>query len=309
MIKPPYKIDVPVLLIFFCRPGPFSQTFNAVRRARPSKLYLYQDGPREGAAHDSDLTGIEACRQIVETGIDWDCEVHTKFQAKNVGCDPSEYLAQKWMFETEERGIILEDDDVAMQSFFPYCAELLEKYKNDERIAMVSGRNQLGGYHPHSGSYFFSSTCSICGWATWKRVVDTWEEHYDSLDDEYVVKCLKENFKDEALDKHIATMFAQKEDGRAFYETILGLSRFAQHRLTIVPCVNMIQNVGNVAGATHLNDPNGRTYTIPVGDSSFPLIHPKYVMDDKEYSRLVTEGPSIARRLVSKMKKILKGGW
>ena len=94
----PYKIDIAVLLLFFARPDHFEKVFKEVKKARPSKLYLYQDGPREG--RPDDIEKIKACREIAEN-IDWDCEIHTNYQEKNVGCDPSEYISQKWMFETE----------------------------------------------------------------------------------------------------------------------------------------------------------------------------------------------------------------
>jgi hypothetical protein len=106
------KFEVPVLLIFFCRDEVLRQVFECVKKVRPTKLYLYQDGARR----ESDMPGIQACRDIVSQ-VDWECEVHTFYQDKNVGCDPSEYIAQKWMFETEDRGIVLEDDDVVSDSF------------------------------------------------------------------------------------------------------------------------------------------------------------------------------------------------
>ena len=86
----PSLVDVPVLILFFNRPQQLSQVFEQVRKARPSKLFLYQDGPRG----ERDLPGIKACREVVDQ-IDWECEVHRKYQEKNYGCDPSEYISQK----------------------------------------------------------------------------------------------------------------------------------------------------------------------------------------------------------------------
>ena len=99
MGKKPFKYDVPVLMIFFCRYDMFKQVFDAVRKARPSKLYLYQDGARKGNRNDE--IGIKKCREVLNE-IDWECEVHTKFQNKNYGCDPSGFIAHRWLFENEE---------------------------------------------------------------------------------------------------------------------------------------------------------------------------------------------------------------
>ena len=158
----PYKIDVPVLLVFFCRDRLFSQVFEAVREARPSRLYLYQDGPRPG--NQDDVEGCEKCRKIAEN-IDWECKVYKLYQDKNMGCDPSGYIAQKWMFSTEEIGIVLEDDSIPSQSFFPYCKELLERYKEDTRINMICGMNNYDVHDQCESSYFFSRKGSIWGWA------------------------------------------------------------------------------------------------------------------------------------------------
>ena len=86
-------VDVAVLILFFNRPRQLAQVFEQVKKARPSRLFLYQDGPRG----EKDLPGIEACRQVV-ADIDWECEVHQLYQKKNYGCDPSEYISQKWAF-------------------------------------------------------------------------------------------------------------------------------------------------------------------------------------------------------------------
>ena len=105
----PYKTDVAVLILFFNRPDHLRRVFDEVRKARPSKLFLYQDGPRG----ERDMPGIEACRRVVED-IDWQCEVHRKYQERNFGCDPSEYISQKWAFSIVDRCIVLEDDAVVL---------------------------------------------------------------------------------------------------------------------------------------------------------------------------------------------------
>ena len=125
-MKYPAKTDIAVLLLFFTRSDTFRQVFDAVRQARPSKLLLYQDGPRR----ERDMAGIEACRQIVsDENIDWECEVHRNYLTKNQGCDPSGFLSHKWAFSIADKVIVLEDDVVPAQSFFPFCKEMLDRYE------------------------------------------------------------------------------------------------------------------------------------------------------------------------------------
>ena len=130
----PALVDVPVLILFFNRPQQLSQVFEQVKKARPSRLFLYQDGAR----NEHDLPGIKACREIVSQ-IDWECEVERFYQEKNFGCDPSEYISQKWAFSKVDKCIVLEDDDVPSVSFFRFCKEMLDKYEHDKAGA---GRNR-----------------------------------------------------------------------------------------------------------------------------------------------------------------------
>lgn len=291
MNKKPYNIDVAVLLIFFNRPGCFSKVFEQVKKARPSKLFLYQDGAREG--NEKDAIGVAKCREIA-LDIDWECELHTKFQEKNYGCDPSEYIAQKWAFEHVDKCIIIEDDDVPSQSFFPFCKELLDKYADDQRINMICGMNNLETFDsPYS--YLFTETGSIWGWATWKRVIDEWEPKYDLLDDEFSKKKLISYLKQQGANPEgrSKTWYYNKSSGVEHYETINGLCQYTNHRLNIVPTKNMILNIGNTPeGSTHSATdlsliPKGlrRIYTMKTFDIEFPLKHPKYVINDVEYQK------------------------
>ena len=127
----PFLVDVPVLILFFNRPQQLSQVFEQVRNARPSKLFLYQDGPRS----EHDLPGIKACREVTDQ-IDWDCEVHRMYQEKNYGCDPSEYISQKWAFSMVDKCIVLEDDDVPSVSF----QDLLQGNATGVQFTSASGQ-------------------------------------------------------------------------------------------------------------------------------------------------------------------------
>lgn len=289
----PYLINVSVLLIFFTRYDQFSNVFQQVKIARPSKLYLYQDGPRENRSDDID--GIKRCRDLAED-VDWECEVHKFYQEKNVGCDPSEFIAQKWMFETEEMGIILEDDDVPSQSFFSFCKELLEKYKYDERIHMICGMNNTEVSEHINDSYLFSKEGSIWGWASWKRVIDLWDGNYTWLDDTNKINILKNAFDNKnEYKKFINTAKKHKASSRAHYESINGASLFFNHQLNIVPKYNMITNIGISEETTHsVSDIRlvpkriRRLFYMKRYEIEFPLKHPKVIVQDKEFERKMT---------------------
>ena len=293
MEKAKWEIDVAVLLIFFCRDKQFNQVFEQVKKARPKTLLLYQDGAREGRA--SDIEGIKKCRAIAED-IDWECDVYTYYQEKNVGCDPSEFIAQKWAFSIVEKCIILEDDDVPSQSFFRFCKELLDYYENDTRIHMICGMNNNDVTEDIEDSYLFTTKGSIWGWASWKRVIDTWDETYSFLDDKQVLKRIEENSDNkkeyenviEVCKKHRAT-------GKAHYESINGAALILYNRINIVPKYNMISNVGVGSETTHGGD-DIRKYPKKIRnlmykktyEIEFPLKHPKYVMRNRDFEKKMT---------------------
>jgi len=283
-------LQTPVLMLFFNRPEQFFQVFEQVAKARPAKLFLYQDGAR---IERNDIPGINKCREVLGH-INWECEVHTWFREKNYGCDPSEYLSQKWAFGEVERCIVLEDDDVPCQSFFTFCEEMLERYKDDERVNIISGMNTLGKYNDENADYFFSTMCSIWGWASWRRVVEKWDETYAFLDDETTVGNileLKEGTQSQVL---IQAAKNHRSSGVPFYETILATDMFLNHRLNIVPSKNLISNIGIAATSTHSADsiekiPHGirRVFNMKTYEYKFPLRHPKYMVEDVYYQKKV----------------------
>lgn len=287
-VKYPYKTDVAVLLLFFTRTKHTVITFNQIRKARPSKLFLYQDGPREGRADDA--KNIKECREAIESMIDWNCEVHRLYQTKNYGCDPSEYLSQKWMFSYVDKGIIIEDDDVMSESFFPFCKELLDKYENDTRINMICGQNHLGTYDANGADYVFCRGGGIWGWATWKRTIDSWDPKYLFMDDPYTMRCLEKLKGKKSWSGFIKTCKWHKSSGKEYYESIRNANQFVNNQLNIVPTKNMCCNIGIGSETTHSVStitylpralrPNlfAKTY-----EMSFPLNHPNYVLEDKIY--------------------------
>lgn len=282
----PALVDVPVLILFFNRSDLLQQVFEQVKKARPTRLFLYQDGPR----NSSDLLGIERCRKVVEQ-IDWQCVVHKNYQTKNYGCDPSEYMAQKWAFSMVDRCIVLEDDDVPAVSFFSFCKELLDRYADDTRISMIAGFNNEEVTPNISADYFFASTFSIWGWASWRRVIDQWDETYSFLDDKEKMYLLDNLIKERRYRKDFLPMCrSHRASGKAFYETIFHSANLFQSGLAIVPTRNMINNLGVTSDSTHFA---GSIYTLPRGyrriftmrryEIDHPLVHPSFVIENVAY--------------------------
>lgn len=287
------KLDVAVLLIFFNRPEKTRAVFEQIKKARPKKLFLYQDGARDN--RQGDLTRVAACRNAVKD-IDWNCEVHRLYQPGNYGCDPSEFIAQKWMFSYEEMGIVLEDDDVPSLALFDFFQELLVRYKDNERIAIICGMNNYDVEKECKSSYFFSKRGSIWGWASWRRFVDLWDADYSWVNDAHQEEIIK-NYCDYGTDfeSYYATVCRHKASGREHYESIMFAAAAQNNMLNIVPKYNMISNIGVDAESTHsvadirlLCSRTQKLLYKKVYEIDFPLVHPtdieQNVAFDKKYT-------------------------
>jgi hypothetical protein len=162
-----------VLLIGFNRPELLRRVIESLRHVAPPRVYLAVDGPRPN--RPDEVSRVKECQRLVDE-INWGAEVRTLFQVENLGCGRGVTAAITWFFESEDEGIILEDDILADPSFFPYCDELLERYRHDARVFAISGCNFVPPDQlTHPGQdYRFSQIPHIWGWATWKR---SWDQH------------------------------------------------------------------------------------------------------------------------------------
>lgn len=289
-MKAPARIDVAVLILFFNRPDFLQKLFDEVRKARPSKLFLYQDGPRG----EHDMEKLLACRRVVED-INWECDVHRLYQEKNYGCDPSNYLSHKWAFSIVDRCIVFEDDDVPTQSFFPFCKELLDRYADDERIGMITGFNSEEVTPDVSDDYFFTSVFSIWGWASWRRVIDKWDNLYTFLDDPYAMRQIHDLWRIRRYRRRLLEMcHHHRASGKEYYETIFCMSLVLNHQLAIMPTRNQINNMGATSDSTHYTTnldtiPRGlrRIFTMKRHELQFPLRHPTHVIENFAYKERV----------------------
>jgi hypothetical protein len=162
----------PILLLLFNRPKETSILIERLRILKPNRIYINQDGPRKKFPKDNFLCN-EVRNEIKK--IDWQCEIKTKFSNFNLGCRRSVSSAINWLFQTEKNGIILEDDCIPSKTFFSFCDQMLEKYKESDDVYSISGSNfqkKIIG----DGDYYFSKYAHCWGWATWKRAWNIYDD-------------------------------------------------------------------------------------------------------------------------------------
>lgn len=295
LFKPSKPLQTAVLLIIFNRPETTKLVFEAIKKARPPRLYIAADGPRSDVATDAQR--CKATREIVER-IDWDCQVSREYQIKNLNCGRGPSSAISWFFRHEEQGIILEDDCLPSQSFFWYCEELLNHYHDDTRVMHIGGTNfQQGWLHDPDYSYYFSQNGHVWGWATWRRAWRKFDfeiKNFPRLDEEglfdyFFVSPLEKFYRQRKLKR----TWAHRSDA-SWWDYQWDFARYTNHSLAIVPKVNLVKNIGFGEEATHTFAGTSNYTEAPAVDIDLPLIHPPYVLcdvdSDKHYFKNLMSG-------------------
>ncbi len=281
----------PIALIFFARPDLLYSTFQEIKKAKPKQLFLIQDGARKNNTTDED--NILKCREIVKD-IDWECEVHTNYLDHNVGCGMRVFSGISWAFTFVDRLLILEDDCVPAQDLFPFTAQLLERYKDDHRMGIICGMNNLGVHDKTPHDYFFTTSGSIWGWATWKHVWDLVDYNLEFLKDAYATNLVFNS--DSKLQKLARFLRNTLDKDKAFtsWSFQLGMSILMNSKLNIVPKYNMISNIGlsndganTVSSIRYVSRGLRSIYYMKTYPLNFPLNHPTYIVNDHEFKKKI----------------------
>jgi hypothetical protein len=278
-----YTLRHPVLLHFFTRSETTLRVLERIREARPPQLFLSCDGARPGRPGERER--VEDVRRQVLARIDWPCEIHTRFLDDNLGAIRAVAGAVGWFFEQVEAGIILEDDCLPDPSFFQFCDELLDKYRDDPRVMSICGNQHLRGRKMGGGaSYWFSTLSSEWGWATWRRSwalydfeMRRWPEFrprrrwlYDRCGRDLFIACRVHMMLDRIHAGDIRT-----------WDWQFLFAHLAHDGLCIWPAENLVSNIGfGTADAVNCNNPEAGLANTPPVPMAFPLRHPAEIRPD-----------------------------
>ena len=300
-----FQLTTPVALIIFNRPDTAARVFNEIAKAKPPKLLVVADGPRHHRVGEA-----ERCRQtraIIEQ-VDWPCEVLTNFADTNMGCKMRVSSGIDWIFEMVEEAIILEDDCLPEPTFFRFCEEMLSRYRDDERVSMVSGGNLQFGRQRGSASYYFSRYTHIWGWASWRRA---WK-HYDrdlTLWPKYRDEgWLETTFSSKGEQAYWRNSFEAVHNGSLdTWDCSWTFTCLLKGMLQVAPNVNLISNIGFGPEATH-TQVVGIHANMATEPMIFPLIHPDAVLQDRNGDQFIADdqiAPSFAKRQWRRIKRHL----
>ncbi len=267
----------PVALFTFNRPELTERLLAILAPLRPRRILVVSDGPRPHI--ETDIERCAAVRRLFER-VDWDCRVDRNFSEHNMGSFPRNSSGLNWVFDQVEEAVVLEDDCLPDPSFFPFCEELLSRYRDDQRVGLISGNNFLkptnNGQKP---SYFFSRYATTWGWASWRRVwrqVDLDMPYWPEMRDSGRLRQSFYSSSEERYWRMIYGMIHEKQRKNAWdYQLILTCRRF--NLLTAVPSVNLVSNVGYGPDATHCTNIDDWESNVPAYELTFPLAHPDQV--------------------------------
>jgi len=285
-------LETPVVIFAFNRPEITRQTLAAVSAARPTRLFLIVDGPRDERPDDPLL--VAATHEVLDA-VDWPCEVTHRYATANLGCEASIETGLDHVFSEVAEAVVIEDDCVADPSFFRFAHELLTRYRDDRRVWQISGNN-FGVPEKifQDSSYKFTAWGSVWGWATW---ADRWHAHraifprdHQPVHDPHgiaprrtrparpeaatlVTPSGRHHFADAAVSHDVISHGWDKH---------WWLTMMTEGGLTITPRRNLVENVGWGAGATH-GASERRDH--PAQQIEFPLAHPTEVEVDVELER------------------------
>ena len=267
------NLKTAILFLVFNRLDMTRKSFEAIRQARPERLYIGSDGARP--EREGEQAKVEAVRNYILNNIDWDCEVRTLFREKNLGCRNAPASAIEWFFENEEEGIILEDDCVAGSSFFKYCSELLERYRNEPRVMCISGNVFHSSRKVGNHSYYFSRLPHIWGWASWRRAWQLYDVDIKSYPEFKKKNKIAQFFKKHKEQQYLLYNFSAIFKGEIDtwdYQWLFAILN--NNGMACTPRNNLVENIGLGDDATHTV---GWPDQPPAKSLTFPMTHPEKI--------------------------------
>ncbi len=268
-------LATPVLIIAYRREESTRKVLEAVRQARPRKVYVACNAPKSDRS--TEFEECAAVRHLFDE-LDWACDVRRLFRGQHLPAKESISGAISWFFEHEPQGIILEDDCVPSISFFQFAEELLDRYATDQRVGMISGNNFQYGRQRGDASYYFSRYCHIWGWASWR---DRWLTYDPAMK-------LWPKFRNQILDS-LDNILQRTYWGNVFDRTHVGMidtwdyqwlfCNWMNHRVNVLPQENMVSNIGFGLQAHHTRELT-RAANVRASDLAFPLRHPDSFLPD-----------------------------
>ena len=275
-------MNTPVAIIIFNRPDKLRQLLKILSVVKPRELFVVADGPRDSVPEDKKK--CQKTRELIEN-LEWDCKIFKNYSEVNLGCGIRPATGISWVFEYVDKAIFLEDDCIPHPSFFRFCEELLEKYKENEKIYQICGNNLQMGRERTPYSYYFTRHNICWGWATWKRA---WRNYDMKIKKWPLLK--NTSWLLDILENKVAVQYWDKIFDKAyhpgrkidFWDYQWRFTLWEHDGLAILPNKTLVHNIGFDESATHTFWSNHEYANMQYTEISFPLLHPPEVKINRE---------------------------
>ncbi len=297
--------STPIVFIIFNRPGLTEEVFEKIREIKPSIFFVIADGPRKKNKNDQVL--CKKTREIIEK-VDWPCKLLKNYSDNNLGCGPRISSGLDWVFNQVEEAIILEDDCLPSNDFFFFCSDLLDYYKNNEKILNISGFSPpVDEIDIYPYSYYFSYFVGTWGWATWankwKKInieIKEWKNFKKTdwlnskLENRSMLCYFRDCFND--VEKEIISA----------WDIQFNFLLLKENLFTAKSSKNLVRNIGfNQKDATHTVF-NSKLGGVSIETTQFPLSHPQSIEWNKKIDLAVLKSYYESSKYFSILKRILK---
>jgi len=237
-------LKTPVIFLVFNRPDHTRQVLASIREARPERLYVVADGPRPEVSVDA--ARCRDTRAVIESGIDWPCEVTRDYVDMNLGCARRVSSGITRAFQSMEEAIILEDDCLPDASFFPYAEAMLERYRDDAGVMSISGsRLRPWTAKEPAGSTSFSNYFHCWGWATWARAWHHYDHDLSQWRERLSPEAIRELLGSDQQMRYWTKCLDLARDGRLRTWAFRYMFSCWEHGgKSVIPRVNLVRNTG-----------------------------------------------------------------
>lgn len=273
-------LETPVLFISFARPQLSRLAFEAIKKVKPKSFYFHSNAP---STENKDEVERNTTIRNFSNEIDWECSLKTFFRDKPVDVYTSLFGAIDWVFQHEDKAIIVEEDCRCSKSFFYFCEDLLNKYENEERVWMISGNNYHDEKKYSNHSFFFSRYMHIYGWATWKnrwQKIDRSGKIWEEMKRENLLFNYFQNKKEGLYHFNRFERFVENISVRPAWDVLFYMSMIENRSYGIVPTINLAQNMGTFGIHSRGGD---NSHNITAKEINGEILYPKYIIPNSLY--------------------------
>ena len=249
---------------------------------RPAKIRLVADGPKDSG--EADL--CQESRREAESAVRWPCELRRVYADTNLGLKKRIESGLDEVFCREIEAVILEEDVQPGADFFPFCSEMLARYRAEPRVGAISGNCFLPQNQPVTSDYYYSKYLHVWGWATWARAWRSYDRPRWTWPDGGFHELFPEADPGEAA--YWNRCFSRMASGQLASWAYGLMAWFWMHGwISITPAQNLVRNIGFGPGATNTRDEAVETGLEREENLCPPFQGPATIRADADLDRIV----------------------